>query len=99
MPVESDADRLQFLNTSEFAVNATFGAFTIPGIFHNPYADAGDAQAAVEGSEPRFVCRSIDIAAASVVNGSTLTIGGAGWKVRSIQPDGTGFTVAILGDD
>lgn len=99
MPAESDADRLLFLNTSEFAVAATFGAFTIPGIFHNPYADAGDGQAPVEASEPRFICRSIDLTAASVINGSTLTIGGAGWKVRSMHPDGTGFTTCILGDD
>lgn len=99
MPVETDQDRLEMLDITEFGVTATVGLNTLPGIFHNPYRDAGDANAPVEASDPVFVCRSLDVTTLGLVIGQSLNILAAPYNIRSIRPDGTGFTELELTKD
>ena len=90
MTLESDADRLLFLSTDEFAVTATISASPVVGIFDNEFAEAID----IEGTVPAFECRTSDVAA--VVHGTTVTINTIAYTCHGKQPDGTGMTVLIL---
>lgn len=92
MAVESEADRLLFLSTDDFAVAATVGASTVPGILADQYIETLE----VPGSRPVFTCRSSDVTAASIVFNTSMVIGGVTYKVKVIQPDGTGMTRLVL---
>lgn len=94
MAAESDADRLDFFDSDDFGVTASFGSPTgdVAGILDNEadYRQAGPRGPMVENNVPVFWCRSSDVSA--VASGDTVTISGVSYKVRRIQPDGTGIT-------
>jgi len=99
MPVESEADRLAFLDSDEFGVQATFGTVTVEGIFLDGFepVDLGGGSAAAESVDPVFVCRASDVP--SVAHESTLTISSVTWTVRGIEPDGEGMVRLRLSDE
>lgn len=77
--------------TTGFAVSATYnGSTTVTGIFDNGYAEAGG----VQGSNPTFTLKTSAIA--SPAHGDTLVISGTTYKIRGVEPDGTGVTVLQL---
>ena len=92
-------DLAPFFDTAEFGTAASYlplgsveDPVTINGIFDHAYAEPIDGVA--EGARPVFTC-----AAASVPNaahGDTLTIAGTTYKVRGVQPDGTGVVLLVL---
>lgn len=75
-----------------FAQTATVGGSSFPVIFDNAY-QAG-MNALVETTGPICQAKTSDVA--SVVQGSTITIGGTAYTVVSVQPDGTGVTTLAL---
>jgi hypothetical protein len=61
-------------------------------IFDRQYAGVGDIP--VESYSPALTCITSDVA--EVARGEVLTVEGADFTVRSIQPDGAGVSVLIL---
>lgn len=94
MSVESASDELGML--SDFGVNATVQGVSSPvlGIFDDKYQVISADGETIDSAAPMFLCRSIDVPA--VVNGQTCQINSITYKIRSVQPDGTGFTRLIL---
>ncbi len=102
MGVETEADRLQFLDTDEFAVEATYtpvtggGSSTVKGIF-----DAASTsleigiEVAVASTAPQFHTRTADLTNGGR-QGDTFVIEGTTYKAVNIEPDGTGFTIVRL---
>lgn len=88
-------DLAQFLDTDDFAVAATYnGSTTVNGILDQEYYEVGVGDAGVESSQPVFLCRTADVPAAA--HGDTLLIDAITYKVRGVQPDGTGLTRLAL---
>jgi 2,3-bisphosphoglycerate-independent phosphoglycerate mutase len=79
-----------FLDPDEIGDTATAGAASINGIFAKEFAEVNS----VEGFYPTFTCKTADVVA--VAKGTTITIGGDGYKVLSKRQDGTGITQIIL---
>lgn len=102
MPVETDADRLQFLDTDAFGVEATYkpvtggAASTIKGIFDaaSTAIEVG-LEVSISSTSPQFHCRTSDL-----TNGGkqrdTFVIAGVTYKAKDVQPDGTGMTMVML---
>lgn len=106
MPVETDADRLAFLDDDEYGVVARWtsagGSVDLPAIFDADYQlltvpllDGG-----AEGSGPQILLRSSDVPAdAAHEDAITLhpgTAKAATYRVVEIKPDGTGMTTVRL---
>lgn len=99
MGVESDADRLVFLDVDEFGTNAIVNGRQVRGIFF----DGTEEVAAPFGGElidnrPQLIARSADVDASGVNTDtdSSVTIGTTTYAVRELKPDGTGITVIEL---
>jgi hypothetical protein len=71
-----------------------YGSITINLLYDRTYIQLTPDGMAVESTGPVAFCKTDDVAGAS--HGSTLSIGGAIWKVREVKPDGTGMTVLML---
>ena len=80
-----------FMNVAEFAETATLDDAVVHGLFDAAYTQAFDGMAATASA---FTLASADCV--DVTNTSTLEIGEAAYRVRSVQPDGTGITVLLL---
>jgi hypothetical protein len=99
MAVESADDRAIFLSVDDFGVSATFTrgvtVRTISGIFDNDFVEV-DAGGVIPFAmqQPRFLARTSDVSAA--VEDDTLVISGTTYKIKVVQPDGTGMTNLIL---
>ncbi len=91
-----DEDLTAFLNTSDFTVDAAIGGNTYPCIFDNGYFEIAIGEVGVESNQPTAYMPDVDVAAASVVEGSTVTINSVAYKVVGIKPDGTGMTILVL---
>ena len=92
-------DFSEFLDTDDFAVSATFTPVvgdpsTITGIFDAEYFEIDGDSVGVAGSQPMFLCKTADVAAAKF--GDALTVNAVNYKIVNIQPDGTGLTMLIL---
>lgn len=92
MAVESSDDRAAMLDTDEFAVTATIGSNTFPGILDKDYVEVGG----VGSTKPIFTCDEAVAVAAGAVVDATITISGNDYKIRNLETDGTGITVLIL---
>lgn len=84
------------VNAAVFAhlANATAdfgGGVVVDGVFDNAYAIAFDALA---GTAPMFRCEAP--AVSSVTVGQGVSIGGVGYEVVDLQPDGAGVVRMIL---
>src|SRR5262245_36015628 len=107
MAVETDADRLLFLNPDEFGVVITYAGFeSINGILDADYfAVELGTQVPVEGARLRLICRSADLPQGGVhgdqaiITAVATTVDPAllgEYLVREVQPDGTGMTTLVL---
>lgn len=100
MAVESADDRAIFFSVDDFGVAATYtpsggGAVTVNGIFDHEYfaADAGGS-VVVAIEQPRFLCRTADVASAA--EGDALTVNATNYTVKVVEDDGTGITNLVL---
>jgi len=95
MAVETDIERAIFVEIDDFAVAATYNGSTVNGIFDKEYLelDSGGS-VAFAINQPRFVCRTSDIAGAA--DGDAITISGTSYVIRVVQDDGTGMTTLVL---
>ena len=84
-------DLAPFFSTADFAVAAALNGVSVTGIFDNGYAEPFGE---VEGRQPTFVLPTAS--ASSVAQGQSLVIGAATYKVRGVEPDGTGVTALRL---
>jgi hypothetical protein len=83
-------DMAAFFSADEFATPATLDGVAVLGVFDNPYMQALGGMAT---TEPSYVLPTAS--AASVRQGAWLEVAGQGtYRVRSVQPDGTGPTGA-----
>ena len=80
-----------FFGTDDFAVTATLAGVSVTGIFDNGYAEPFGE---VEGRQPTFLLPTAS--APIVAHGQSLVIGAATYKVRGVEPDGTGVTLLKL---
>jgi hypothetical protein len=85
-------DLAPFFNTADFASAATLNGVAVNGIFDNDYFEPLGNE--VQGSAPRFVCAAASVP--SVAHGQSLVVGGVTYKVRGVEPDGTGTVVLRL---
>lgn len=85
-------DLVPFFDVDDFAIAATLGGVAVFGIFDAAYIEPlGNL---VEGNSPVFTLPTAS--AAGATHGTTLVIGAATYKVRGIEPDGTGITLLRL---
>lgn len=76
---------------SDFAASsATLDGASVRGIFDNQYVDV----LGLASRQPMFTLPTADAAAAT--QASVLIVEGVTYRVRSIEPDGTGVTVLML---
>ena len=99
MPAESAAD-LAAMFGDDFAVLATWthaGADTSLMVIFDAAHMAVDLEtgAPVSTSAPQITVRDADLPAGAA-QGDAVIVAGKSWKVRDLQPDGTGVTVAML---
>lgn len=90
--METDADRAEYLKA--FGVPALTPSGRLLGIFDREHV-------LVEGADetmPTLLCRSLDVAALKLTRGSSVSVEAATFRVRDVQPDGTGMTRLVLGD-
>lgn len=80
-----------FMDTDDFAVTMTVNASSVNGILSNEYVIVDF----VESKKPVFICSSADVV--GVLHGDNVVAADStAYKVRGIQPDGTGITTLIL---
>lgn len=76
----------------DFGVAATLQGVAVTGIFDEEYVEPiGNL---VEGKAPVFTCASASVPA--VAQGQTLVIGARTFKVRGVEPAGTGLVLLRL---
>jgi len=101
MGVETEADRALMLNVGDFGTIASYtlsagGNYSILGIFDNEYFEAeANTNVGFVSTQPRFVCTTASLPATAGYN-DTAVINTITYKVRVVQPDGTGMTTLIL---
>ena len=100
MPVETDADRALFLDADEFGVSGTYtkqGAAAVPlaGIFDREAIAVALGAVDLDDQDPQFLVAETDIPDGAG-HGDAVSVGGENWRVRNIQPDGTGMAVIKL---
>lgn len=94
MAIETDADRLNFLDTDDFAVTATIGGSPVVGIFDNPWIGPEVGEVETSLNQPTLLVRTSDVS--TVSKGDTIIINSANYTVVGIEPDGTGLTSLVL---
>jgi hypothetical protein len=89
-----DEDFTQFLDTNDFAVDATFdGTAPVVGIFRNAYNESEVGFVPVTGRLPVFSTPETDVPSPA---GKTLLINAVTYTIVRSEPDGTGWTTLIL---
>jgi hypothetical protein len=90
MPMNEDM--AVFFNSSEFATEGLLDGVAVDGIFES--GSYYEPASLIAGSRTTFLVPSA--ATASTTTSSTLVINAATYRVRSIEPDGTGLTLLDL---
>jgi len=85
-------DLTPFFSTADFASAATLNGAAVNGIFDKDYAEALDND--VQGSSPVFLCAAASVP--SVAHGQSLVVASVTYKVRGVEPDGTGVVLLRL---
>lgn len=98
MSVESDADRLEFLDVDEFGISLSLvlgsPVTEISGIFDDAHFEIDNGISVISSSEPMAHVRTSDVTGSpSVLQGTTVIIAGDSYSVTDIEPDGTGMTL------
>lgn len=70
------------------------GSSTINVHFFNEFQAATTVEVPFEGAEPLAYCKTSDVEEAALDD--TLTVGSTEYKIKEMQPDGTGITILIL---
>jgi len=79
-------DLTVFLNTDDFAVEATWNATTVNVIFDAPYSQNLD----IAGSNPSILVAAADMPGAAI--GDAVVVNGTNYQIAEPpQPDGTGM--------
>ena len=102
MPVETETDRAAFLDTDEFAEAGLYtlaaggDPVNVNGIYEAPHSgiSLGDG-IEVSASDPSFKSSSADLPSGAG-QGDTLVVEAGTFKVKDLEPDGSGFTVITL---
>jgi len=84
-------DLSTFFAAAEFASPATLDGVPVVGILDNNYMQAFDG---IAGASTSYTLPSAACAAAT--SASVLVVAGSTYRVRSVQPDGTGVSVLLL---
>lgn len=99
MPVEDAADRAVFVDPDEFGGTITSWAgstVSIAGIFDAPWMRIeGVAAVPLTSARTTFTCASSDLPPGAA-QGDDVVVGSASYKVRELQPDGTGMVTLDL---
>jgi hypothetical protein len=82
-----------FLNTDDFAVDATLDGVPVTGVFYDSYFEAFDNEPGVSTSLPRFWLKAED---AIDPVGKELIVEAISYTVVETQPDGNGFSLLVL---
>jgi N-glycosylase/DNA lyase len=91
--LESDASRLAMIK-SLGGQRVLFRGEEFWALFDNAFTDISGM---VEGTTPALsVCRSSDIERLKITKEDTLDVAGEQWRVKMIEPDGTGVSVVRL---
>ena len=94
MSIETAADRSAML--ADYGITVTKSdTSTFIGIFDNDFLAVDLDESEVESTEPTLLARTADVS--GLAHGDSLTISSTSYKVRGIQPDGTGMTQIMLG--
>ena len=98
MAVESAADRAAFVSINDWGVSATYThsgvSTTIAGIFDNDFVEVDGGGVPFAMQQPRFFTPTTSVS--SAVEDDTLVISGTTYKIKVVQPDGTGMTTLVL---
>lgn len=86
-----------YFNEDEFAVDVTYNAATIQGIFDDEFTSAIDGDIGVETTDPQVLVRTSDVVGA--LHGETMTINSVVYNIIGIQPEGTEVTLILLSKD
>ena len=86
-----------FLNSDEFAVDITYNAGTIQGIFDDEFSSAVQGEMGIESTVPQVLVKSSDVV--GIAHADLMTINTIVYKIIGIQPDGTGMTMLLLSKD
>ena len=97
MAVESDADRAVFLSSADFGISATWNSTSFDVLFLNSYELLTIFEIQIEASNVSAYVKDSDIS--GLARGETVSINSVAYKVRDIQPDGTGMTILVLSKD
>lgn len=89
--LESDQDRLESLQA--LGEEIRIDDFPVWGVFDQSFVEAL-SDPGIGSSEPEFTCRSIDVE--NVQKDSVLTRLQVQYRVRELEPDGTGMTLLRL---
>jgi hypothetical protein len=81
-----------FFDLDGFAVSATLAGVSVTGIFDNDYFEPMGGE--MQGATPVFTLPTAS--ASSAAHGQSLVIGATTYKVRGVEPDGTGVTLLRL---
>lgn len=79
-----------FTDTDDFGITASINGASVNGIFGNEFVQVDF----VESQSPIFECDAAYVV--GVAHGDTVTISSSTYKVRGIQPDGTGLVKLVL---
>ncbi len=98
MGIELVGDLDTFLDTDEFAVEATYKTRKIKIIFDAGFDPVTIGQLEVEGVGPTVTVKSSDVDGVAHNDELVIPVTGVNtkYKVVGIQPDGTGMTTLIL---
>jgi hypothetical protein len=80
-----------FMNVAEFADSASLDGAVVHGLFDGAYTQAFDGMAATASA---FTLASADCS--TTTNASVLVHANKTYRVRSVQPDGTGISLLLL---
>lgn len=95
MPVETDADRLIFLNTSDFGSPITYAGATINGVFDNETVEVdGPGHVPMLQEQPQVEVRTIDIP--NIAQNDRMIIDNCEYRVTHWFEDGKGMTKVML---
>ena len=101
MAIESDTERAIFFDTDDFAKSATFAdvsagtSSTVKGMFDKDSQEiVGMSDVGIMEDVPTFHCVTTDVS--SAIFDDTLVIDSTTYKIKKIEPDGTGMTKLTL---
>ena len=95
MAVETAADRAGMLDPEEFGTLARLDGVDIRGVFDaGDYAEDAFGDVALQGVSTRLTVAAADVVDAEP--GAAVVVDGADYRLRRIEPDGTGLAVLVL---